>query len=250
MNVTLPVIGTAESYTLRPSKIIGIGLNYRAHIAESESVKLRGMDGDGPDEPVLFMKSPNALIGPNRPIPIPAVLSDYPWAAEARTDYEGELVVIIGAPGKHIPEERALEHVYGCTCGVDVSQRNIQNSDRSGWFRGKSFDGFAPVGPAVLRAEDAGELQSMALSTRLNGKTVQSSNTRMMIFTIPRLIAHISRQFTLNEDDLIFTGTPEGVGPLHPGDTLEVEIQGIGVLTSPVEKERIRTRNSEPALQG
>jgi len=239
MAVRLPIIDSRDSYDLHPRKIIAIGLNYHAHIAESASVRVRGMDGEVPLEPVLFNKTPNVLIGPGEPIPIPAQLRDYAWSEEARTDYEGELVVIIGRRGRHIPEDEALDWVLGYTCGNDVSQRNIQNSDRSGWFRGKSFDGFGPVGPAVRRAEDLKDPGNLAIQTRLNGTTVQSSRTSAMIFPVPRLIAYISRQITLEEGDLIFTGTPSGVGPLAPGDEVEVDIEGIGVLRNPVIAEEL-----------
>lgn len=241
MSVKLPIIDSDALYEVRPSKIIAIGLNYHAHIAESESVKVKGMDGDIPDEPVLFNKTPNVLIGPGDPILIPGVLADYPWANGARTDYEGELVVVIGKGGRNIAPADALKHVFGYTCGNDISQRNLQNSDRSGWFRGKSFDGFGPVGPAVLKGRDI-DPQNLELITRLNGRVVQSSPTSLMIFSVVELISFISRQLTLEDGDLIFTGTPSGVGPLSDGDVVEVEIGGIGVLSNPVRNE-IRERS-------
>ena len=234
MSVILPVAGSGETYEFKPSKIIAVGLNYRDHIKESQSVKIQGFGDDEPDEPVLFNKTPNVLIGPGSAIPIPVVISDYPWAGEARTDYEGELVVIIGKDGRHIPLENALEFVSGYTCGIDVSQRNLQNSDRSGWYRGKSFDGFGPVGPIIVPPEILGDPGNLSIKTRLNGKTVQSSRTSMMIFSIPKIISYVSRQFTLNKGDLIFTGTPAGVGPLEDGDVVEVEIEKIGILANPV----------------
>lgn len=237
MSISLPVIGTDKSYKLNPSKIIAVGLNYREHIAESESVKVRGMDGTTPEEPVLFNKTLNSLSGPDSPIPLPIVIGDYSWKTEARTDYEGELVVIVGKSGKHISEKEALSYVFGYTCGNDVSQRNLQNSDRSGWFRGKSFDGFAPVGPVILPSERLSDPGSLSIQTRLNGKVVQSSTTSLMIFTIPRLMAYISRQFSLCEGDLIFTGTPAGIGPMKAGDIVEVEIENIGTLRNSVIEE-------------
>jgi len=129
MSVILPVAGTVETYEVKPSKIIAVGLNYRDHIAESHSVKVQGFDGEEPGEPVLFNKTPNVIIGPGKAIPIPIVIQDYPWSAEARTDYEGELVVIMGKSGRHIRKDEALSHVFGYTCGIDVSQRNLQNSE-------------------------------------------------------------------------------------------------------------------------
>jgi 2-keto-4-pentenoate hydratase/2-oxohepta-3-ene-1,7-dioic acid hydratase in catechol pathway len=237
MPIRLPVIGTGEHYIINPTKIIAVGLNYRDHIAESQSVRIRGMDGTEPFEPVLFNKTPNVLIGPSEAIPLPASLEDYPWSHEARTDYEGELVVIIGKNCRHVMEERALDYVYGYTCGNDVSQRNLQNSDRSGWFRGKSFDGFGPVGPSVRLARDLPDPGKLKIVTTLNQKIVQQSDTSLMIFPVPFLISFISRQFTLMEGDLIFTGTPSGVGQLKSGDIVEVEIEGIGTLRNPVTKE-------------
>jgi 2-keto-4-pentenoate hydratase/2-oxohepta-3-ene-1,7-dioic acid hydratase in catechol pathway len=232
MSIRLPIAGSADYYEVQPSKIIAVGLNYREHIAESLSVKVKGMDGSIPAEPVLFNKTPNTLIGPGDPIPLPISLRDYPWFAEARTDYEGELVVIMGKTCRDAGESSVMESIFGYTCGNDVSQRNLQNSDRSGWFRGKSFDGFGPVGPVVVRRAELPNPDSLTISTRLNGKTVQSSHTSLMIFPVARLLAFISRQFTLTEGDLIFTGTPSGVGPMIPGDVVEVEIEGIGTLVN------------------
>lgn len=240
MNIQLPVIGSADKrYTIHPGKIIAIGLNYTSHIEESESIKVRGLNSDVPQTPVFFNKTPNVLIGPGENIVIPLCLSDYPWYQEARTDYEGELVIIMGRGGKHISEKDALSHIYGYTCGNDVSQRNLQNGDRAGWFRGKSFDTFGPIGPCILPAGNDINPQSLSIETRLNGKTVQSSKTSSMLFPIPRLISYLSRQITLNEDDLIFTGTPSGVGPLTPGDTVEIEIEHIGILTNTVINETL-----------
>lgn len=242
MSIKLPVKSQQSSYEIRPDKILAIGLNYKDHIMESESVKIRGMDGNVPGEPVMFNKTVNVLIGPGEPIILPISATDYHWPTALRTDYEGELVVIIGKTGKHISEKHALDFVYGYTCGIDVSQRNLQNSDRSGWFRGKSFDSFGPVGPIITLAKDIPDPQKLKIETRLNGKVVQSSNTQYMIFPISRLIAHISRQMTLSEGDLIFTGTPSGVGPLKAADWVEVEIEGIGKLENPVvEEQRVST---------
>ncbi len=237
MPVTLPISGTEEYLNIDPSKIIAVGMNYHAHIKESESVRVKGMTGEVPEEPVLFAKTPNVLIGPGDDIPLPIILKDYRWDTKPRTDYEGELVVIIGKSGRHILEENALEYVFGYTCGIDVSQRNIQNGDRSGWFRGKSFDGFGPVGPAVVPGTSISP-QNLNLETRLNGRRVQSANTSQMIFSIPYLLAFISRQMTLEKGDLIFTGTPAGVGPIKEGDVVDVEIEGIGVLSCPVVTEK------------
>ena len=130
--------------------------------------------------------------------------------------------------------EAALDHVFGYTCMNDISQRNIQNGDRTGWYRGKSFDTFGPIGPQVVLAGDLPDPQNLDICCRLNGKTVQEGNTRQMIFTIPEIIAFVSKNFTLMPGDIILTGTPSGVGPISHGDTVEVEIEGIGVLKNSV----------------
>ncbi len=237
MNINLPVIGSRSNYHVHPKKIIAVGLNYSSHIAESASIKVKGLDGETPDEPVFFNKTPNTLIGPDQNIILPLCLSDYSWTEPARTDYEGELVVIIGRQGKHIAEKDAHRHVFGYTCGNDVSQRNFQNTDRAGWFRGKSFDTFGPVGPRILPGSTDVDPHNLKIETRLNGRVVQSSHTSRMIFSIPEIISYISRHITLDEGDLIFTGTPSGVGPLKPDDCIEVEIESIGVLRNTVVNE-------------
>lgn len=233
--VHLPINNRIGTLALDPSKIICLGLNYREHIAESVTATGAGTS-EVPDEPILFPKTPNALIGPQEPIIIPSFLDRYGFE-EPRTDYEAELAVIIGRRCKNVPAENALEMVFGYTCLNDVSQRNLQTGDKSGWFRGKSLDTFAPVGPAVTLAEDLPDPQNLRLQCRLGGKTVQDSNTRHMIFTIPEIIAFVSMNFTLNQGDIISTGTPAGVGPLSDGDVVEVEIESIGVLTNPVIRE-------------
>jgi len=234
--VKLPVYNRPETYTVNPTKIIALGLNYREHIAESHSVKVQGFTGEIPEEPILFPKTPNVLIGPEDPIVIPCFLDDYHFD-EVRTDYEAELAIIIRDRCRNVDSSEALEHILGFTCINDVSQRNLQTRDRSGWFRGKSLDTFGPVGPTVVLTEDIGDPQNLRIQCRLNGRTVQDSNTRHMIFSIPEVIAFVSRNFTLMPGDLIATGTPSGVGPIRPGDMVEVEIERIGVLRNPVIRE-------------
>ncbi len=210
---------------LNPSKVICVGLNYRDHAVESGAPI--------PDEPVLFCKLPNALIGPEQPIVLPPVSSE--------VDYEAELVIVVGKGGRHIPCERAMEHVAGYTCGHDVSARDWQlRKPGKQWLCGKSFDTFGPTGPVIVTA-DAIDPHGLPIRLRLNGETMQDSNTREFIFKVDELIAYISQVFTLCTGDLIFTGTPPGVGfarkpPvfLKPGDVCEVEIEGIGVLRNPV----------------
>jgi 2-keto-4-pentenoate hydratase/2-oxohepta-3-ene-1,7-dioic acid hydratase in catechol pathway len=236
--IELPIKNRTDTYSVSPSKLIASGLNYRAHIAESVSVKVKGFTEEVPDEPLLFPKTPNVLIGPEQPIIIPGFLKKYGFE-ELRTDYEAELAVIIGRQCKNVPVTDAMDYILGYTCMNDVSQRNIQNGDRTGWFRGKSLDTFGPIGPQVVLAEDLPDPQNLDVSCRLNGRTVQASNTGQMIFPIPEIIAFVSKNFTLMPGDIILTGTPSGVGPLHHGDVVEIEIEEIGILKNPVIDETI-----------
>ena len=127
-----------------------------------------------------------------------------------------------------------MSHIYGFTCMNDVSQRNIQKGDKTGWFRGKSFDTFGPIGPQIVLTEDIGDAQNLQIQSRVNGELCQNSNTSLMIFKIPEIIAYVSKNFTLEAGDIIITGTPKGVHPILPGDVVEVEIEKIGILKNPV----------------
>ncbi len=226
-----------RTYRPAPSKIIALGMNYRDHIAESGTVNVRGINEQVPEEPILFPKTPNTLIGPGDPIVIPAFLHGYGFE-DFRVDYEAELAVVIRDRCKNLEQEETWEHILGFACYNDVSQRNIQNADRSGWFRGKSFDTFGPLGPCLVAGEEIGDPQNLRIRCRLNGATVQDSNTRFMIFTIPEILAFVSRNFTLEAGDIIPTGTPSGIGPIRHGDVVEVEIENIGILRNPVVEER------------
>jgi 2-keto-4-pentenoate hydratase/2-oxohepta-3-ene-1,7-dioic acid hydratase in catechol pathway len=236
--ISLPVKNSSDATVIDPTKLIALGLNYRAHIAESVSVKVRGFTDEIPAEPLLFPKTPNVLVGPDQPIVIPKFIREYGFKT-LRTDYEAELALIIKDRCKDVPMEAAMDHVFGYTCMNDISQRNIQNGDRTGWYRGKSFDTFGPIGPQVVLAGDLPDPQNLDICCRLNGKTVQEGNTRQMIFTIPEIIAFVSKNFTLMPGDIILTGTPSGVGPISHGDTVEVEIEGIGVLKNSVVDEAL-----------
>ncbi|MFP4113681.1 MAG: fumarylacetoacetate hydrolase family protein [Spirochaetota bacterium] len=231
--IELPVAGGNETYTVAPSKVIALGLNYRDHIAESESVRVQGFTHDEPSEPVLFPKLPSSLVGPGEPIVIPRIVAGYGFE-KPRTDHEAELGLIIGRECSNVEADEALDYVFGFTCMNDVSQRNIQNGDRSGWFRGKSFDTFAPIGPVIVPTDRIANVQNLEISCRLNGETVQHSNTKHMIFSVAETIGFISRNFTLYPGDVVLTGTPSGVGPISHGDVVEVEISEIGVLRNPV----------------
>ena len=238
----LPVLG-GGSYRVAPSKIVAVSLNYRAHVAESPSILAARATGridpasaapDEPKVPILFVKTPNVLVGPGEAVVIPTGFLHESGIAAPRTDYESELAVIIGRRCKDVAEREALRYVFGYTCFNDVSQREVQNGDRSGWWRGKSFDSFGPIGPVVVPAGKLPDPQTLGIRGRLNGKVVQEATTGDMIFGVARLIAYISRNVTLEEGDIIATGTPSGVGPLRDGDVFEVEIDGIGALSNPV----------------
>ncbi len=197
-----------------PSKIIGIGQNYRAHAAEM---------GKGlPSEPLMFLKPPSALLAPGDAIVRPA--------GYARVDFEGELGVVIGRRARHVAVDDALAHVAGYVCVNDVTVRDLQAKDGQ-WTRAKGFDTFCPVGPRVVAGLDPRDLR---LVTRVNGVVRQDARTSDLIFDVATLIAFCSRYLTLEPGDLISTGTPAGVGNLEPGDQVEVEIEGIGVLANPV----------------
>ena len=232
----LPLLGKSTPYQVSPSKIIALGLNYRSHIAESHSVKVRGFTDEVPEEPILFPKTPNVLIGPGEPIVIPKFLLEYGFE-DLRTDYEAELAVIIGKKCRNIAPEEALDHVFGYTCMNDVSQRNIQTGDRSGWFRGKSLDTFGPIGPQIVLQADIGDPQNLRIQCRLNGRTTQDASTAQMIFPVDRVISFISKNLTLEPGDIIATGTPSGVGRIRHGDVVEIEIEKIGTLSNPVVEE-------------
>ena len=202
-----------------PSKIVAVGLNYAPHVQESASATAI------PDEPVIFLKPPTALLAPGDSIVLPRGVD--------RVDYEGELGVVIGTGGRSIPEDNALEHVWGWTIINDVTARNLQKVDRQ-WTRAKGFDSFCPVGPWVKTGVDVSQA---TLTTRLNGEIRQQSSVDQMIFPIAKLIAFISRVMTLCAGDLISTGTPAGVGPLAVGDRIEIEIANIGTLANTVVEE-------------
>lgn len=207
-------------------KILGIGLNYRDHAIEGGKPI--------PTEPVLFAKFPNVLIGHGEPIKLPPISKG--------VDYEAELVVVIGKSGRDISESNALDHVAGYTCGHDVSARDWQfRGDQRQWTLGKTFDTFGPTGPELVTADELGDPNDLRVQMRLNGETMQDSNTKEFIFSIPKLVAFLSQVMTLEPGDLIFTGTPPGVGSarkppvwLKAGDICEVKIEKIGVLRNPV----------------
>ncbi|HSL60658.1 MAG TPA: fumarylacetoacetate hydrolase family protein [Desulfotignum sp.] len=216
-----------------PGVIFCIGLNYRGHAKET------GMDL--PQYPVVFMKNPAAVTPHGSDIVIPGSCLEKP-----EVDYEAELGVVIGRAAKNVSEADALDYVLGYTCANDVSARRWQKHAGGGqWVRGKSFDTFCPLGPVLVTADEIPDPQGLAIESVLNGKTMQQSNTRDMIFSVAQLIAFLSQSTTLLPGTLILTGTPEGVGyarkpPVYlmPGDHLQTRIQGIGTLENPVIAEK------------
>jgi 2-keto-4-pentenoate hydratase/2-oxohepta-3-ene-1,7-dioic acid hydratase in catechol pathway len=204
----------------RPPKIICVGLNYRDHAEESNMAI--------PETPTIFCKFPTAAIGPEDVVVLPK--------ASSKPDYEAEFAVVIGQGGRHIAKENWLDHVFGYTILNDVSARDFQMATTQ-WVIGKTFDTFAPFGPAIVTKDEVSDPHQLGISLRLNGEVMQNSNTRNLIFDLPTLIAYLSSVFTLEPGDIISTGTPGGVGfarkpPvwLRPGDEMVVAIDGLGEL--------------------
>jgi 2-keto-4-pentenoate hydratase/2-oxohepta-3-ene-1,7-dioic acid hydratase in catechol pathway len=216
---------------LVPTDILCIGLNYRDHAAESGS--------QIPKLPMLFIKASNTLNNPGDPIPVPRLSS--------MIDYEAELVIVIGKTAKNVSKDRSLDHVFGYTCGNDVSARDWQRDKNLGggqFARGKSFDGFCPLGPAIVTKDEIPQPNNLKIKSILNGQTMQDHTTADMIFDVPTLIESLSSTLTLRPGAVIMTGTPHGVGfarnpPvwMKSGDRIEVEIEKIGRLSNPVTAE-------------
>jgi 2-keto-4-pentenoate hydratase/2-oxohepta-3-ene-1,7-dioic acid hydratase in catechol pathway len=196
------------------SKVVCIGKNYAAHIAE--------MGEGAPPDPVIFLKPNTAIIGPNVPIQLPANASP--------VHYEGELAVVIGRPCKDVPAARAAENILGYTIANDVSARDQQRADGQ-WTRAKAHDTFCPVGPWIVTDVDPADLE---LRTEVNGVVKQHTRTSLMIHDVGAIVEWISAVMTLLPGDLILTGTPEGVGPIEDGDTAAITVEGIGTLINPV----------------
>ncbi len=211
---------------LNPEKIICIGLNYKDHAAEQGK--------EPPTEPILFNKFPTALVGHEAAIHLPAVSQE--------VDFEAELVIVIGKSGRHIKADQAMQYVGGFMNGHDVSARDWQlRKPGKQWMSGKTFDTFGPTGPILVTPDEVGDPHDLAIKLRLNGETMQDSSTSQLIFGVGPTLEYISQIVTLNPGDLIFTGTPPGVGVfrdppvfLKDGDVVEVEIEKLGVLRNPV----------------
>lgn len=199
---------------VEPSKIICIGLNYRAHVEASQSAT------EAPEYPLIFLKPPSSVIGPDAEIVHPS--------QSERVDYEAELGVVIGKTACKVTRDDAMNYVFGYTCVNDVTARDLQKKDGQ-WSRAKGFDTFCPVGPHVITDVDYSDLLVEGV---LNGEVKQSGRTSLMIFDIPFLVSYISHVMTLEPGDLISTGTPAGIAPMKPGDVIEVRIDKVGTLSS------------------
>ena len=203
---------------VRPSKIICVGRNYAEHAEE--------LGNKVPDQPLLFFKPPSSLIGDGDPIQLPS--------ASQQVEHEGEIGIVMGKSLRRADKAATLDAVAGVTCVNDVTARDLQRSDGQ-WTRAKGFDTFCPVGPRIVPLADLPPLDELEVICRVNGEERQHGYVRQMAFDIPTILAYISQIMTLEPGDLVATGTPAGVGPLHSGDRVEVEIPGVGSLSNPVD---------------
>jgi len=218
---SLPLSAVQLGVPAKPTKVVCVGRNYRAHAQE--------MGQAVPPEPGLFLKAPNALVSSGSTVP-------YPWFTQS-LHFEGELAVVVGRRMRNVPESKALDYVLGYTCALDLTARDVQKTDLQ-WIRAKSADGLCPLGPWVETDLDPRDLR---LRTFVNGQVRQDARTSAMVFSVPQLLSYISGFMTLERGDVVLTGTPEGVGELQPGDEVAVEIEGIGTLAV-----RIGPREEEP----
>ena len=203
-------------YPCRPPKVLAVGINYRSHLGNAKP----------PEHPEIFYKPISALTNPGDPILLPK--------DSTNVHYEGELVLVIGKPVRNASVAEARAAIFGVTCGNDVSEREWQNGPRKDmqWWRAKGADTFAPLGPVIARGLDYGKL---LLQTRLNGEVVQKQNTSDLIYDLPTIVSFVSHYVTLAAGDVIYTGTPGHTARMKPGDVVEVDIEGIGVLRNPVQ---------------
>ena len=214
MEANIPLEEVRLLNPVTPSKIICVGRNYAAHAKEH--------DAEVPDVPLLFLKPPSSVIGPGDKIVTPP--------QSQQVEHEVELVAVIGKRGRWIPPEAATSYLLGYTIGNDVTARDLQFRDGQ-WTRAKGFDTFCPLGPSIETEFDPSDVM---LSSYVNGEMRQMASTRDMVFSVRQLIAYASSIMTLEPGDILFTGTPAGVGPLRPGDVVEAKIEGLGTLSNPV----------------
>jgi len=212
--VAIPLAQVKLLAPVTPTKIVCVGRNYAAHAAE--------LGNEVPSEPLIFLKPPSSLIGPDDPIVCPAI--------SERVDHEGELAVVIGQRCRNLTEDDALGVIFGYTVANDVTARDLQRRDGQ-WTRGKGFDTFCPVGPWIDTAYEPAHRQVRCL---VNDEVRQDGNTALLIYSIAHVLAFVTRFMTLELGDLVLTGTPAGVGPLQPGDVVTVEVEGLGTLSNPV----------------
>jgi 2-keto-4-pentenoate hydratase/2-oxohepta-3-ene-1,7-dioic acid hydratase in catechol pathway len=202
---------------IAPTKIVCVGRNYAAHAAE--------MASDVPPRPLIFLKPPSAVIGPEDSIVLPA--------ASGHVDHEAEIGLVVARRCRHVPAEHALDVIGGVTCVNDVTARDLQKTDGQ-WTRGKGFDTFCPAGPQVVPLDACPSGDALEVVCRVNGDERQRSHAGLMVFDFAAIVAYVSGIMTLEPGDLIATGTPSGVGPLADGDVVEVEVSGVGILRNPV----------------
>lgn len=212
---------------VNPSKIIAIGKNYKSHVKE--------FDSKIPSEPVIFLKAPTSITGPDGRIILPDDLG--------QVDYEGEIALVIKKETENVPHEKALDCVLGYTCANDITARDLQKKDGQ-WTRAKSFKTFCPVGPWILPVSEFPKYQNLSLKTYVNDKPVQFAKASSMIFSIPYIVSFVSRVMTLYPGDIILTGTPSGVGQVKRNYKVQVEIEQIGTLTNKVSGEHSKAKPS------
>lgn len=215
----IPLREVAVVPPVMPTKIICAAVNYRGHAKE--------MDKPVPDEPVMFLKPPSAVIGTGMPIMLPT--------ASKRVEYEAELAVIMGKSCRNLEPDDVAEHIFGYACANDVTARDLQKKDGQN-CRAKGFDSFCPIGPWI--ETQVPDPSALSITTRVNGNLVQQGNTKDMVFAPFELISRISKVMTLQPGDVVLTGTPEGVGPLAHGDEVRVEIENVGILINRVIAEK------------
>ena len=219
----LPLASVKLTAPVAPTKLVCVGRNYAEHAAE--------LGNEVPPEPLIFLKPPSTVVGPDAPVVYPAI--------SQRVDHEGELAVVIGTRCRNLAEEDAMGVVFGYTVANDVTARDLQKSDGQ-WTRGKGFDTFAPVGPWIDTDFDP---SNKAVRCLVNDNVRQDGNTSLLIYSIARVLAHVTRFMTLEPGDLLLTGTPAGVGAVQPGDMMTVEVEGLGRLSNPViDEEEARRR--------
>ncbi|HSR15733.1 MAG TPA: fumarylacetoacetate hydrolase family protein [Gemmatimonadales bacterium] len=205
---TIPLADARLLAPVVPGKVIAVGLNYQTHLGERPAAAYPG----------LFAKLPSSIVGPEADIVFPE--------GAGNVHFEGEMVLVIGRRAHHVPVADAKQYVFGVTAGNDVSERDWQRADLQ-WFRAKASDTFGPLGPMIVTGLDYDDL---LLQTRLNGEVVQSQRTRDLIFDVAEIVSYVSRYVTLEPGDVIYTGTPGATRAMHPGDVVEVELEGVGVL--------------------